>query len=272
MPDSSSIADPIGVLLERRPIVVRSVLIGERLDTRGLEQQETLGRAPLVIRVREGGVAVLFRYGVAVLFNVDLDAERALLDRLAPFVTDPFEPREAEEIRVAIRPESDDQIDLDGTITLKEVTTERIQTVADALAKSLILAHYEARIAQAFDRVEPMAEMLRRHGRLAMGGRPILRQIGNALLVQHNLVGRAATGEKPDLLWDHPELERLYTRLAEEYELRERDRALDHKQDVILRTMETMLGLVQQRGAIRLEWYIVLLIVAELAVAVYALL
>ncbi|HVA35649.1 MAG TPA: hypothetical protein VNG52_05385, partial [Stellaceae bacterium] len=73
-------------------------------------------------------------------------------------------------------------------------------------------------------------------------------------------------------LWDHPELERLYTRLAEEYELRERDRALDHKQEVILRTMETMLGLVQQRGAVRLEWYIIVLIVAELAVAVYALL
>lgn len=251
---------------------MRSILLGERLDTRGLEQQDTLGRAPLVIRVREGGVAVLFRYGAAVLLNVNLDAERALLDRLAPFITDRFEPRDADEARIAVRSDADDQIDLDGTIILKELTTERIQAVADVLAKSLILAHYETRVAHAFDRVEPMAEMLRRHGRLAMGGRPLLQQIGNALLVQHNLVGRAATSEKPDLLWDHPELERLYTRLAEEYELRERDRALDHKQDVILRTMETMLGLVQQRSAIRLEWYVVVLIVAELAVAVYALL
>lgn len=272
MPDLSSSVDPIGTLLERRPVAVRAILLGERLDTRGLEQQDTLGRAPLVIRVREGGVAVLFRYGVAILLNVQPDAERALLDRLASLTTDPFEPREVDDSRIAIRPESDDQIDLDGTITLKEATTERIQTVADVLAKSLILSHYETRVAHAFDRIEPMAEMLRRRGRLAIGGRPLLRQIGNALLVQHHLVGRAATSEKPDLLWDHPELERLYTRLAEEYELRERDRALDHKQEVILRTIETMLGLVQQRGTTRLEWYIVLLIVAELLVAVYALL
>lgn len=82
----------------------------------------------------------------------------------------------------------------------------------------------------------------------------------------------AATSEKPDLLWDHPELERLHARLADEYELRERDRALDHQQEIILRTMETMLGLVQQRSATRLEWYIIVLIVAELGVAVYALL
>ncbi len=272
MPDVSTPAEPIEMLLERRPIGVRAILLGERIDTRGLEQQDTLGRAPLVIRVREGGVVVLFRYGVIVLLNVQPDAERALLDRLAPLIIDPFEPREPDETRIAVRADSDDQIDLDGTITLKEVTTERIQTVADVLAKSLILAHYETRVAHAFDRVEPMAEMLRRRGRLGIGGRPLLRQIGNALLVQHNLVGRVATSEKPDLLWDHPELERLYTRLAEEYELRERDRALDHKQEVILRTMETMLGLVQQRGAVRLEWYIIVLIVAELAVAVYALL
>ena len=259
------------MLLEQRPIAVRAILLGERLDTRGLEQQETLGRAPLVVHVREGGVAVLFRYGVVILMNVGAEAERALLGRLGPLINDPFEPRESDEIRIVIRPDADDQIDLDGTILLKEVTIERIQTVADVLAKSLILSHYETRVAHAFDRVEPMAEMLRRQGHLAIGGRPLLRQIGNALLVQHNLVGRVATSEKPDLLWDHPELERLYTRLAEEYELRERDRALDHKQEVILRTMETMLGLVQQRGSTRLEWYIVVLIVAELVVAVYAL-
>jgi len=271
VPESGRSIDPIGTLLQQQPIAVRAILLGERLDTRGLEQQDTLGRAPLVLRVREGGVAVLFRYGVIALFNVSGDSERSLLGRLGLMITDPFEPREADEIKIVIQPETDDQIDLDGTIRLKEATTERIQIVADALAKSLILSHYETRAANAFDRVEPMAQMLRRRGHLAIGGRPLLRQIGNALLVQQNLVGRAATSEKPDLLWDHPELERLYTRLAEEYELRERDRALDRKQDVILRTTETLLGLVQQRASTRLEWYVVALIVAELVVAIYAL-
>jgi uncharacterized Rmd1/YagE family protein len=259
-------------LLDQHSTNARAVLVGERLDTRGLEQQETLGRAPLVIRVQEGGIAVLFRYGVVVSLDVQVEAERALLKRLAPLIRDPFKTRETDEVRITVRPDTDDQVDVDGTIVLKEFTIERIQVVADVLAKSLILAHYESRIARAFDRVEPLAQMLRRRGRLGIGGRPLVRQIGNALLVQHNLVGRVATSEKPDPLWDHPELERLYSRLADEYELPERDRALDHQQEIILRTMETMLGLVQQQSAIRLEWYIVILIVAELIVAVYALL
>ncbi len=53
--------------------------------------------------------------------------------------------------------------------------------------------------------------------------------------------------------------------------MRERSRALDHKQDVILRTSETLLGLAQERSNRRLEWYVLLLIFAELAVALYSL-
>jgi len=272
MPDANVPTDWLAELLREQPIAVRAALLAERLDMHRFEQQEALGRRPLMIRVREGGVAALFRYGVVVTFNVKADDERALISRLEPLLTNPHESRETEEAHLVVRPGSDDQIDLDGTIALKELGIERLQLIADVLAKSLMLAHYETRIAAAFDRIEPVADMLRRRGRLGIGGRPLLRQIGNALRVQHNLVGRVETAEKPDLLWDYPEFERLYTRLAEEYELRDRDRALDHKQDVILRTTEIMLSVVQQRSAMRVEWYVLLLIVAELIITLYSLL
>jgi uncharacterized Rmd1/YagE family protein len=256
---------------EQRPLLARALLLGERIDTHRFEGQEPLARLPLTIAVHEGGIAVLFRYGVIVLLNVSLSAEKALLERLSYLITDPFEPRESDEVRLEIKRDSDDQIDATGQITLKDVTLERLQLVADVLAKSLVLAHYEGRIAIGFDRVEPMAETLRRRGRLGIASRPLLRQIGNALLVQHKMVGRVETSEKPELFWDHPELERLYARLAEEYELRDRARALDHKQDVILRTSEILLGLVQERSNMRVEWYVLLLIVAEVVIAVYSL-
>jgi uncharacterized Rmd1/YagE family protein len=147
-----------------------------------------------------------------------------------------------------------------------------LQLVADILAKSLVLSHYETRIAENFDRIEPLAAMLRENGRAGGHSKELLRHIGDVLLVQQKMVGRVETGEKPELLWEHPELERLYMRLAEEYELRERDRALDRKLDVISRTVETLLGLLQTRSSLRVEWYIVLLIIAELLLSTYPLL
>ena len=43
----------------------------------------------------------------------------------------------------------------------------------------------------------------------------LLKLLGNALLVQHRVSGRVAVSEKPDVLWDRPDLERLYSRLQD---------------------------------------------------------
>jgi uncharacterized Rmd1/YagE family protein len=248
---------------------VRTLLVGERLDTRALDLKDSLATAPLALRLPGSAAAVLFRYGVVVLFDANPATEAQLLERLAPYVIDPEPVRELDEARLQINPQAGDPIDVSGTIVLRDRSVVQYQLVADILAKSLILSHYETRIAGIFDLVEPLATALRTKGRTAAYGRDLLRQIGNVLAVQQKMVGRVEIGEKPELLWEHPDCERLYLRLAEEYELRERDRALDRKLDVISRTAETLLSLLQSRSSLRVEWYILVLIVAELILSLY---
>src|SRR5262249_33006529 len=141
----------------------------------------------------------------------------------------------------------------------------RLQLVADVLAKNLVLSHYEARVAAIFDRIEPLAQALRETGRAGVPGKTLLQHIGNVLAIQQKMVGRVQTSEKPDLV-------RLYMRLAEEYELRDRSRAIDRKLEIVSRTAETLLSLEQTRSSLRVEWYILALIVAELIIAAYSLL
>src|SRR5437867_1812148 len=240
-------------------VPVRALLVGERLDTRALERDKPLGVAPLAVVIPGGGVAVLFRYGAVVLFGTATAAMDKFVASLMPWVTAAFAAPERDDTRLLIRPDADQPVDLAGNIVLREGTTERLQLVADILAKGLVLSYYETRIAEIFDGIEPLAAMLREKGRAGARGKELLRHIGDVLLIQQKMVGRVETGEKPELLWEHPELERLYMRLAEEYELRDRDRALDRKLDVISRTVETLLSLVQTRSSLRVEWYIVLL-------------
>lgn len=253
-------------------VPVRALLVGERLDTRAFERNEPLGVAPLTVDIPGGGVAVLFRYGAVVVFGAASSVLDNFVASLAPLVTAPLPVPERDDARLLIRPEAEQPVDLTGNIFLREKTTTGLQLVADILAKGLVLSHYETRIADIFDGIEPLAATLRERGRAGARSKELLRHIGEVLLMQQKMVGRVETGEKPELLWDHPELERLYVRLAEEYELRDRDRALDRKLDVISRTVETLLGLVQTRSSLRVEWYIVLLIVAELLLSTYPLL
>src|SRR6516165_44664 len=65
------------------------------------------------------------------------------------------------------------------------------------------------------------------------GRRMILKHIGNALLVQQRVSGLVAVAEKPDVLWERPDLERFYAKLEDEYELKERADLLTRKLGVI---------------------------------------
>lgn len=250
-------------------VTARAWLLAERLDPRALECEAVIGTAPLTLRLPDNGVAVLFRYGAAVLFNVAEILETEFLARLAPFLTDPLPVRESDKVKLREDPEAEEQLDASGVIVIRERSVERLQAVAIVLAKSLVLSHYELRLATVFDHVEPLASGLANRGRSVARSAALTRHIGEVLLIQHKMIGRAEVSEKPELLWEHPELERLYARLAEAYELRERDHALDRKLDVISRTVESLLSLVQSNSNLRVEWYIVALIVIELILSVF---
>ena len=99
----------------------------------------------------------------------------------------------------------------------------------------------------------------------------LLEQIGYVLKTQQFMVGRAEVEEKPEVLWDHPELERLYARLQDEYELRERSHAIERKLTLIHDAVGTLLELIQQKRNLRLEWYVIILILIEIALSAYQL-
>ncbi|HZD26188.1 MAG TPA: RMD1 family protein [Alphaproteobacteria bacterium] len=248
-----------------RTMAVRAVLLSERLDARARRDEAALAAAPLVVRVGESGFAVLFRYGAVVLFGLSAEDERQFLDSLVPQLRQPFAVPESEDTTIVVNPQAEERLDAQGRLLLKTLTTERLQVVAHVLAKSVVLAHYEIRLAAVFDRIDPLADTLRRFGRTGARADELLRLLGDVLLIQHRMVGRVEVGESPEVLWEYPELERLHARLSEEYELRERDLALTRKLDVIAQTAETLLELVQNKHSLRVEWYIVLLIVAEIA-------
>src|SRR5262249_44136067 len=90
-----------------------------------------------------------------------------------------------------------------------------------------------------------------------------------SLLVQHRVSGRVAVGEKPDVLWDRPDLERLYARLEDEYELSERVEALSRKLTVIADTATTLADIIDTKRTLRLEIVVVFLIAFEIVVTFY---
>jgi uncharacterized Rmd1/YagE family protein len=253
------------------PRRVRAVLLGDRINTANVDRLQVICPAPLTYRCGPNGLVTLFRYGVAVLIGLDSKQEDEVLRELRPRVIGALNTTEEEIATVEIDAAKDDQILPGGPINLKAPTPEHLIVIADALAKSVVLARDEREVATVLDQVEPFARQLAEKG-ATRGRRVILRHIGNALLVQHRVSGRVAVTEKPDLVWDRPDLERLTARLQDEYELKERGEALSRKLKVVSDTAEVLTDIIDTKRSLRLELIIVVLIAVELLVAGYQIL
>ena len=246
-------------------IRARAWSLGSRLD---LKQRGRAESSLPVLEAHGNGQIALFRFGVVVSFGLDDSAETEILSSLTPITEGRHSPPESEGYEIRVDPEQPERVDAQGMITLRELNADRILAVANALAKSVVLAHYETQIAPIIDRVEKVALDLQA-GLSAAHHAELLREIGNVMLIESRTVGRIEVAEKPDITWENAEIDRLYERLASDLELRERDLALSRKLALISRTSELYLDLLHSRQGLRVEWYIVILIFVEIVLSLY---
>src|SRR5512141_2847950 len=137
-------------------VAVHALLLGERLNTGGLERDGVIATVPLSFPVGEHGMAALFRYGAAVFVGVEAEGQAETLKGLASRVSEPEATPEEETAAIIVRPDQDEQITPGGGIQLREAGPEQLLIVADVLAKSVALARDERRVAGVFDAIEPL--------------------------------------------------------------------------------------------------------------------
>lgn len=250
-------------------VTVRAILVGDRIDTAGLERSDTLSTLPLAFRAGANGIAVVFRYGVVVMIGLSALEEDGVLSALKHRIFGAFAVREEESAQVEVNAEREDQIPPGGPIYIRTVTLERLLLVAYALADSVVLAHDEREVARVLEQTEPFARTLAEKGKTPGGRKVILKHIGNALLVQHRVSGRVAVAEDPDVLWDRPELNRLYSRLKDEYELAERVEGLNRKLKVAADTAQALTDLMNTERALWVELLILFLIAFSIGITFY---
>lgn len=248
----------------RDQVIVKSHIVGQRLNLKLIKNYPVLKNSPYAIEVGQG-VAVLFRYAVVVFFGVSAADEQRFMEEVSEHVSFPHDDIETEDVVIIIDGKNADKVSFEET-RIAKWDLDRILVVADILSKSQVLAYHEAQIAKTFHNFEPIALEMQRKGAL---GRKKTKQlisfIGTTLASQRNMMGQVEVLDKPDFLWDKPPaLLGLYVRLEDEFELRERHNMLRDKLDLIYKNSDMMLDLVHTKHGLRVEWYITILIIFEI--------
>jgi uncharacterized Rmd1/YagE family protein len=254
----------LGELRATSPLFARARLLGVRIETRNAATDAALAQA-----ATHAGLTIVFRYGAVVsIGSADMALDR-LDATLLRHVGDPLEVHESETANLIVQTVGGDRVDTDGQILLADASPERLLLAAIVLAQSVVLSRDEILVSEAFEGISPLVADLRENGRARLPIRSAMRLVGNVLAARHRVMGTVQVNERPDLLWEHPELDRLYVRLEAEYELSERTEVLERKFGALGDFTEVLLDIVQDKRAFRLEAAIIALIAFEIFLTLF---
>ena len=138
-------------------LTARALIVGERIDTAGLERPDMISSLPLAFRVGPTGMAALFRFGAAVMVGLTPLEEEDTLARLKSRVTGARARGDDETAVFEIAPEDETSSGAGGPIQIKNLSPPRFLVIADALAKTVALARDEREVNKVFDVIEPFA-------------------------------------------------------------------------------------------------------------------
>src|SRR5208283_935764 len=103
-------------------LTARALIVGERIDTAGLERPDMISALPLAFRVGTRGMVALFRFGVAVLVGLSPLEEEDTLAKLKQRSTGARARVDDETAVLEIAPEFDDVAPPGGPIQMKDLS------------------------------------------------------------------------------------------------------------------------------------------------------
>ncbi|GAB6071251.1 RMD1 family protein [Thiomicrorhabdus hydrogeniphila] len=150
-------------------------------------------------------------------------------------------------------------------IELAEFSLWPLMIVALVVSQSVGLERFENKVNRYFSKGR---DMVNDSGRLAWMKRHKFADYAEEIsLLRHDMVLDLRLLDKPNVLWDNENYERLYNRLAEALELNDRFEVLSYKLNTLKEDISMMMDLYNHKHSSFLEWIIIWLIVAEVVMS-----
>ncbi len=207
----------------------------------------------------------LYYFGGVVFLNCSGDMITRFLDSIPQYAESlkgqPQLPYR-EEYRLEIDPERKSVIANDYTV-MPSFNLAFMDIICFVIAKSVALERIEERIDVVFDEVESLIGNLGR-GKLELPDRDMARLASSILSFKFTSIAHIMVLDKPDITWDNPEADRLYTTMAGLFELNQRYLEIKHKSETLLDMTGVFTSLSHARRSARLEWIIIILIAIEI--------
>ena len=242
--------------------------LGEHVHIRRLK--ESLGKYtflgsdhPLAVELAPDVYAVVTKFGTVTFWNADRGLARSFLEKVRSFTDRQKENYPFEDTLKVVVGAVAEKATFEE-VYLRKLDKEKIRIISYVSAQSVALDRYEEEIDQRLEELGKVVEDMKSAGRTRLNQQNLLKQIGNVLSVKQHAVSNLALFDKPEVTWKREEIEELYLRLRNEYELKDRFDILNEKIDFLSENNVTLINFISSQRANSLELIVIVLILIEI--------
>src|SRR3989344_6913651 len=245
-----------------------TIYIGESIDLKkvqeGVKQYSYLNRDdPLVIKLLKDQYAVLTKFGTVTFWNVSVRLRQQFLNEIRPYVKNKKEHYPYDEDTRVLIGGGVEKVTFEKVYSA-HLNVEKIKIISYVLSQSVALERYEDDIGNSLSETEAVVDNLKTKGKALFSEKKLLKQIGGVFSVKQTTVVHLALFDKPESIWESPDLETLYNRMSYEYDLKVRFDVLDKKIDYLSDISKMMIEFLAEKRNAFLETVIIVLIVIEI--------
>lgn len=245
-----------------------TVYIGESIDLKkvqeGVKQYTYLNRDdPLVVKLLKDQYAVLTKFGTVTFWNVPIRLRQQFLNEIRPYVKSKRELYPYDEDTKVLIGGGVEKVTFEKVYSA-HLNVEKIKIISYVLSQSVALERYEDDIEGNLSDFEVVVDNLKTKGKALFSEKKLLKQIGRVFSVKQTTVVHLALFDKPESIWESPDLETLYNRMSSEYDLKVRFDVLDKKISYLSEISKMMVEFLAEKRNAFLETVIIVLIVIEI--------
>ncbi|KFZ06475.1 hypothetical protein V501_07353 [Pseudogymnoascus sp. VKM F-4519 (FW-2642)] len=211
----------------------------------------------------------IFAYGVVVIWGMSVAHEQRFLGELARFEEEKLgrDDIEAECFNFYYTQEYQARV-YNDFITLREKTNYMVKlAISHALAQSVKTSLFEELVDNTITTCQDIPASIARTGTIALSRKEINMQIGELFILRISIHLNGSVLDTPELFWVEPQLEPVYQAVRSYLEMDQRVQLLTERLDVIADLLAVLKEQLTSGHGEMLEWIVIVLIAAEIAVA-----
>lgn len=212
----------------------------------------------------------VFNSGTIAFFNCPKVKQRQILHKIAkefnPAITGLQSDLYSISDNITVKIGDPVKVDFD-LVSIPELDNNALRIIALILSHSVVIDHYEQHVENLLELSNVQLGQIRKRWQIPRTTEKLVNFLVECMVTKQQIISNLFVLDSPDELWENPELDVIYKEMKKMFEISSRFKALDYKLKLIQENLSIIVNLSATRSNLWLETIIVVLILAEIFMA-----